>query len=41
MNGCQPDDHRGERISREDDETRTYECAECGAEWWEDKEPSA
>lgn len=27
-------------ITFEDEEAEQWECARCGAEWWEDKEPT-
>lgn len=30
-------EHRGERVTYEDDDCTQWECTECGAEWYEDK----
>lgn len=30
-------EHRGERVTYEDEETVQWECTKCGAEGWEDK----
>lgn len=30
-------EHRGERITYEDEDGVQWECTECGAEGWEDK----
>lgn len=31
------DEHRGERVTYEDDDVTNWECTACGAEWWVDK----